>query len=84
MFILKLYNLFKIIFDKFARHQLPNIIKMFNISKIVEDKISGFDVEFTEGLILDIASKELKAITWLGALLGAILGILSPLLQTFY
>jgi len=82
--MLKLYNLFKILFNKFARNELPHIIEMFNISQIVEDKVNSFDVEFTEKLILDIASKELKAITWLGALLGAILGILSPLLQMIY
>lgn len=82
--VLKAYNLFKVIFDKFARNELPHIIEMFHISQIVEDKVNSFDVEFTEKLILEIASKELKAITWLGALLGAILGILSPLLQMFY
>ena len=36
---------------------------------------------FVEKLILDIASKELKAITWLGALLGGIMGLLSPILS---
>lgn len=81
---LKTYNLFKVLFHGFARNELPDIIEMFNISKIVEDKLNSFDVEFTEKLILDIASKELRAITWLGALLGAILGILSPLLQMIY
>lgn len=71
----------KQVFDQFVINQLPKIIEIFNVSKIVEDEINKFDVEFTEKLILDIASKELKAITWLGALLGALLGLLSPLLQ---
>ena len=63
---------------------MPKIIEFFNISRIVEDKIQSFDVNFTEKLILDIADKELKAITWLGALLGGIMGILTPLLQMLY
>jgi uncharacterized membrane protein YheB (UPF0754 family) len=82
--ILRIYNSLRNIFDKFAINQLPKIIEFFNISKIVEDKIQSFDVNFTEELILDIANKELKAITWLGALLGGIMGILTPLLQMLY
>ena len=82
--VLKLYNYLRTIFDQFAINQLPKIIEFFNISKIVEDKIQSFDVNFTEELILDIANKELKAITWLGALLGGIMGILTPLLQMLY
>ena len=54
---------------------------LFNISKIVEEQINSFDVAFAEELIIEIAHKELKAITWLGAILGGIMGILSPLLQ---
>jgi uncharacterized membrane protein YheB (UPF0754 family) len=77
----KIYGFTKIIFHNFVEKELPHIIKMFDVSKIVEDNINKFDVEFTEELILNIASKELKTITWLGALLGGILGLLSPLLQ---
>lgn len=77
----KIYGFIKEIFDKFVKTELPEIIKLFNVSKIVEDEINNFDVEFTEKLILDIAQKELRAITRLGALLGAIMGLLSPFLQ---
>ncbi len=80
----KFYYIFRTIFEKFAIHELPSIIELFNISKIVEDQINSFDVAFAEELILDIANKELKAITWLGAVLGGILGILSPLIQMLY
>ena len=58
------------------------LVNLFDISKIVEDEINSFEIEYTEKLILDIADRELKAITRLGALLGAILGLLAPLLQT--
>ncbi len=79
-----IYSLGRNIFEKFAIHELPHIIELFDISKIVEDKVNSFSVDFAEELILDIANKELKAITWLGAILGAILGILSPLIQMLY
>lgn len=61
--------------------KLPIILSKFDISKIVEEEINSFEVDFAEEIILEIASKELKAITWLGALLGGIMGILTPIMQ---
>src|SRR5699024_2743359 len=66
---------------KFGEGSLLEIINIFNISKIVEDQINSFEVEYTEELIIDIAERELNAITRLGALLGGVMGLLSPLLQ---
>ncbi|MEW8973650.1 MAG: DUF445 family protein [Tissierellaceae bacterium] len=74
-------NSIRSIFNIFFQDMLIDIIDLFDISKIVEEEINGFEVEYTEKLILDIAEKELKAITNLGALLGGIMGLLSPLLQ---
>lgn len=68
-------------FKYFIKHKLPRIVELFNISKVVEDEINSYDVAFAEKLIVEIAERELKAITWLGALLGGIMGMLSPLLQ---
>lgn len=79
-----IYTFSKKIFNRFAEHELPKIIEMLNVSKIVEDKINSFEIDYTEKLILDIANKELNQITRLGALLGGILGLLSPFLQYIY
>lgn len=57
----------------------PRLIEELNIANIVEEKINSFDVEFTEELILDIAERELKAITNLGAVLGAIMGFIGSI-----
>ncbi len=65
----------------YKKNKLPDIVELFNVAKIIEEEILAFDVAFAEELILEIASKELKAITWLGALLGGIMGILMPLLS---
>ena len=51
-----------------------------NIQKIVEDKINGLEVGELERLILGLAKKELNAIVYLGALLGFIMGWITPLL----
>ena len=79
--ITNITDLCKTIFNGFVKNKLPHIVELFNISKIVEEQINSFDVAFAEELIIEIAHKELKAITWLGAILGGIMGILSPLLQ---
>ena len=78
------YEFGKNLFKNFAAKELPKIIELLNVSKIVEDKINSFDIDYAERLILDIARKELDQITRLGALLGAILGLLSPFLQYIY
>ena len=68
------------LYNKFIENKAAGVIEVLDVSKIVEEKINGFDVAFGEKIILEIASKELSAITWLGALLGAIMGLLSPIL----
>lgn len=70
--------------NKFIEKEAPEIIKVINIPKIVEDQVNSFEVDYAEKIIIDIAHKELSAITWLGALLGGILGVLSPILSNFY
>lgn len=69
------------VFNTMLKGEVYNIINLFDVSKIVEDQINGFEVEYTEELILNISERELKAITRLGALLGGIMGLLTPLLQ---
>lgn len=68
----------------FIENEVPSIIEVIDIPKIVEKQINSFDVTFAEKIIIGIANKELNAITWLGALLGAIIGILSPILDSLY
>jgi uncharacterized membrane protein YheB (UPF0754 family) len=68
------------LYNKFIENKAADVIEILDVAKIVEDKINEFDVAFTEEIILEIASKELRAITWLGALLGSIMGILAPIL----
>ncbi|HOJ08999.1 MAG TPA: DUF445 family protein, partial [Clostridiales bacterium] len=77
-------NFIKSFLGNFVKVKLPNIVELLNIPKVVEDQINSYDVAFAEEIIIEIANKELKAITWLGALLGGIMGILSPLLQLLY
>ena len=56
------------------------ILAGINIEKIVEDKINALEVKELEKLILGLAKTELNAIVYLGALLGFIMGWITPLL----
>lgn len=58
---------------------LPKILDSIDISKIVRERINEMDVNETEKLILKVMNKELKAIVWLGALLGMIMGSINLL-----
>ena len=53
---------------------LPRILEGLNISKIVETRVREMDMDEAEEIILTVMKKELRAIVWLGALLGAIMG----------
>lgn len=53
---------------------LPRILEGINISKIVESRIKEMDMEEVEQIIFSVMHKELRAIVWLGALLGSIMG----------
>ena len=60
-------------------NQLPKILDALNISKIIESRINEMDVNETEKLIFAVMDKELKAIVWLGAGLGFIMGFVNSL-----
>ncbi|MDK0938967.1 DUF445 family protein [Clostridium perfringens] len=64
------------LYNDFVENKSAKVLEIVDISSIVEEQINAFEVDYAEEIIIGIANKELKAITWLGALLGGILGIL--------
>jgi len=46
-----------------------------DIHKLVEEKVAAFSVERLEALVLEVASRELRAIELLGGVLGFVIGI---------
>lgn len=69
------------IYRTIINDHLPKILESIDISKIVRERINEMDVKETEKLIFQVMDKELKAIVWLGALLGLIMGSLNTLFQ---
>ncbi|HBJ77326.1 MAG TPA: hypothetical protein DDY68_06115 [Porphyromonadaceae bacterium] len=53
---------------------LPKILSALNLSQMIEERINAMDMNEIEPLIFQVMEKELKAIVWLGAGLGALIG----------
>ena len=51
-----------------------------DVQAIVTEKVAAFPVERLEELVLEVANRELRAIEWLGGLLGLLIGILQVVL----
>ena len=62
------------IYKTIITDHLPKILESIDISAIVRDRINEMDMDETEKLILQVMNKELRAIVWLGALLGTLMG----------
>lgn len=67
-------------YKKVISEQLPRILNTINISNVVEQRINEMDVKEVEQLLFQIMDKELKAIVWLGGLLGFIMGFINVLI----
>ena len=73
-------NTVESIYRTVINEHLPKILESIDISKIVRERINEMDVNETEKLIFQVMDKELKAIVWLGALLGLVMGSINILL----
>lgn len=61
-------------------NNLGKLLEAISIEKIVVDKINALDPAELEGVIFGIMKRELKAIVYLGALLGFLMGFVNLLL----
>jgi uncharacterized membrane protein YheB (UPF0754 family) len=68
--------------DLFAA-RLDVLLEKMHLAKIVEEQVETFSLERLEEIIISIAKSELKMITWLGALLGGIIGLFQSILVLF-
>ncbi|EIT85872.1 hypothetical protein A374_08554 [Fictibacillus macauensis ZFHKF-1] len=56
--------------------RLPELLEKLQLAKIVEEQVETFSLQTLEEIIISVAKKELKMITWLGAILGGAIGFL--------
>ncbi|MCG8400445.1 MAG: DUF445 domain-containing protein [Firmicutes bacterium] len=58
-----------------VRTQVPALLQFFDVTGMVRQQVEELDVLQVEEMVLGIVRRELVAITWLGGLLGALLGL---------
>ena len=73
-------NTIESIYRSIITEHLPKILQSIDISKIVRERVNEMEVNETEKLIFQVMDKELKAIVWLGALLGLVMGSINILI----
>lgn len=65
---------------RLAAKGIPAAMQAVDLPGLVEDQVQKFPVERLEEVILSVSGKEFRAITWLGVLLGGIIGLFQSLL----
>lgn len=55
--------------------KMPDIINALDVSMIVEEEVEEFSLRDVEGLILDVTGNQLRSITWFGAIIGFLIGL---------
>jgi uncharacterized membrane protein YheB (UPF0754 family) len=66
---------------KALQSNIERIVQVIQLPKLVEEQVEKFPIERLEEIILSVSGKEFRAITWLGALLGGLIGLLQPLMN---
>lgn len=54
---------------------VPGIVKAVDLPSLVQEQVKKFPVERLEEVILSVSGREFRAITWLGVLLGGMIGL---------
>lgn len=65
------------IYEKLIENVLDGAIGCFDVSALVENKINEMDVKELEDLVMSVMKRELQTVINLGALIGAVIGIVN-------
>ncbi|MDA1476043.1 DUF445 domain-containing protein [Bacillus changyiensis] len=75
----RLPDLIDHLLEEVARH-LDDVLKRLQLDDIVKEQVNNFPVERLEEMVLSISKREFKMITYLGGLLGGIIGAFQALI----
>lgn len=56
------------------------MIQSVRLAEVVQEEVEAFQVDRLEEMVLGISRREFKMITYLGALLGGLIGLLQAVL----
>ncbi|QOY36378.1 DUF445 domain-containing protein [Anaerobacillus isosaccharinicus] len=63
--------------------ELVHLLKKLHLEEVVKDQVEQFSVSRLEDMVLSISRRELKLITYLGALLGGLIGLFQGIFIIF-
>jgi len=66
--------------NQFIRQKISSVMQVMNIDQIVTEQVESFSVERLEEMVLSISRREFKMITYLGALLGGLIGFVQAMI----
>ena len=72
-----LRNLLETVVGHVLENNLQSVLGTLDVQAVVEDKINAMDARELEDLVLSVMKNELQAIVNLGALIGAVIGIIN-------
>jgi len=59
----------------------PALVEAFDITSMVSERIDSLDMREVERIVLGVVSKELAWITWIGGILGFLIGIVQSIIS---
>lgn len=62
-----------------AEGKIEVVLQRLNLAEVVREQVDSFPIVKLEELVLGIISKELKLITWLGGIIGGLVGIIQAI-----
>lgn len=68
---------------EFFSNRLEMMLKKLHLAQVVSEQVQSFSVERLEQMVLSISRREFKLITWLGALLGGLIGLAQGIIVLF-
>jgi uncharacterized membrane protein YheB (UPF0754 family) len=69
--------------DKHREEIIERVNGQMDLKQVVMDKIESFDLEYMEEVVLRLVRKELRAIEFIGGILGFIVGSVHVILNRF-
>lgn len=65
---------------KEAEGKLEDVLKRLNLAEVVREQVDSFPIAKLEELVLGIISRELRLITWLGGIIGGLVGLVQAVI----
>ncbi len=79
-FIEKIYSFFLDLIEK----KLDKVFHYLSISDVVSEQVKGFSLEKLEKMLIEVAGRELKMITYFGGVLGGGIGFIQGMLYLIF